>query len=94
MDLTISNRVLFLLSDISLRYSGRRPLRDCAIVFEISQKFLTKVFTSSIRSKNLHGLAYLFFYFISEFFELFKDFRFMFHQIYILIDKSSVKIMK
>ena len=63
----------------------RSPLRDYAIILKISQKFLTKIFLSLIRSKNLNGFVCLFFYFISEFCKLFKSFSLVFHHIHIFI---------
>ena len=66
---------------------GESPLRDYAIILKISQKFSTKIFTSSIRSKNLNEFVYLFFYFMSEFFEFFKDLKFVFHEIHISIPR-------
>ena len=68
-----------------LRYIRRGPLRENLIIPQVRLKFMAKVFSISILSKSFDTLTKLFLYFGSEFFELFKSFRFVLHQIDISI---------
>ena len=65
-------------------------MRDYVVVLKISQKFLTKVFTSLIRLKNLNRFVCLLFYFMSEFFKLFKDLRLVFHETHIPVPREII----
>ena len=65
-------------------------MRDYVVILKIFQKFSTKVFTSSIRSKNLNRFFYLFFYFMTEFLDPFKGLRLVFHEIHISIPRQII----
>src|SRR6266540_478923 len=53
-------------------------------------KLLAQIFTSTIRSQKFNCLAQMILYFILKFFELFKGFRFMSHQVYITISTEVI----
>src|SRR3954466_15721233 len=82
---------------ITLWCSGWRELRNYSALFQMKTKLVTQIFSSTIRSQKLYFLVTMIFHFTLKFFELFKCFRLMFHQvdipIYVQIICEGQKIM-
>src|SRR3954462_5653630 len=65
-------------------------LRNYSTTFQMVIKLMAHVLASSVRPKKLYFLAELILCFILEFFELFKGFRLMFHQVDISIPTQII----
>src|SRR3989337_1058203 len=66
---------------ITLWCSGWHELRNYSALFQMKTKLVTQIFSSTIRSQKLYFLVTMIFHFTLKFFELFKCFRLMFHQV-------------
>ena len=75
---------------ITLWYSRWRELRNYSTMFQMKTKLITQRFTSTIRSYKLYFLVTMIFHFTLKFFELFKCFRLMLHQVDILISTQII----
>src|SRR3954470_21690929 len=65
---------------ITLWCSGWHELQNYSALFQMKTKLVTQIFSSTIRSLKLYFLVTMIFHFTLKLFELFKCFRFMFHQ--------------
>src|SRR3989337_3131166 len=75
---------------ITLWCSRWRELRNYSALFQMKTKFVTQIFSSTIRSQKLYFLVMMIFHFTLKFFELFKCFRLMFHQVDIPIPAQII----
>src|SRR5512141_2557359 len=76
---------------IMLWCSRWRELRNYSALFQMKTKLVTQIFFSMIRSQKLfYFLVTTSFYFTLKFFELFKCFRLMFHQVDIPISAQII----
>src|SRR3989337_4144205 len=75
---------------ITLWCSRWHELRDYSTLFQMKTKLITQIFTSTIRSQKLYFLVTMIFHFTLTFFELFKCFRLMFHQVDIPISAQII----
>src|SRR3954463_6538795 len=67
-----------------------RELRNYSALFQMKTKLITQIFTSTVRSPKLYFLVTMIFHFTLKFFELFKCFRLMFHQVDIPISAQII----
>ena len=75
---------------ITLWCSRWRELRNYFALFQMKTKLVTQIFSSTIRSQKFYFLVTMIFHFTLKFFELFKCFRLMFHQVDILISAQII----
>src|SRR3989337_451356 len=75
---------------ITLWCSGWHELRNYSALFQMKTKLVTQIFSSTIRSQKLYFLVTMIFCFTLKFFELFKCFRLMFHQVDIPISAQII----
>src|SRR3954469_10996679 len=75
---------------VSLRRSGRRKLWNNSATLKMIAKFVTQIFTSTIRPQGLYFLPMLILYFTLKLLELFKSFRLMPHQVDITISSEII----
>ena len=67
-----------------------RELRNYSALFLLKTKLVTQIFFSTIRSYKLDFLVTMIFHLTLKFFELFKCFRLMFHQVDIPISAQII----
>ena len=66
---------------ITLWCSGWRELRNYSTLFQMKAKLVTQIFSSAVRSYKLYFLVTMILNFTLKFFELFKCFRLVLHQV-------------
>src|SRR3989337_664761 len=75
---------------ITLWCSRWRESRNYSALFQMKTKLVTQIFSSTIGSQKLYFLGTMIFHFTLKFFELFKCFRLMFHQVDIPISTQII----